>query len=67
MSGRNEREIAVRRSSTVLLYCVIVTFVYTVDSIKRIDTIFDGPRKCSNRILMDAFWNDTVLDVSSPE
>ena len=67
MSGRNERQIAVGRSFTVLAYCIIVTFVYTVDSVKRIDAIFDGPRKCSNRILMDAFWDNTIPDVSSSE
>ena len=64
MSRRNEREIAVRWRFTILTYCVIVTFVYTVDSVKRVNAIFDGARKCSNRILMDAFRDDTVPDIS---
>ena len=67
MSGRKEWEIAIRGRFTVLAQSVIVTFVYTVDSVKRVDTIFDSPRKCSNRILMDAFRDDAVPSISLPE
>ena len=67
MSGRNERKIAVRRRFTLLAQGVVVANVDTINGVQRVDAIFDSPCKCSNRILMDAFRDDTVPCISLPE